>query len=171
MTDINYITVDNKLVQQLTSEMINYNIFYRLASANNLDKGYIKLLLAIHDMEIFSLAPDGNNLLVYVDVSDNQYVHSYFYYNYLFSTNIIQTEVNIWQNGASIITTNGILLKMIANMQYPYTAKEKLWIFNTLNNKTFSRKVTTAVKNMLNQLTINQYNKLFSDIALLRLSF
>ena len=171
MTSINYITSDNKLAQQLVLEIIDYRIFYRLAQANHLNTiGYAKLLLAIHDMEIFSLAPDGNNFMVYIDINDNQLAHSYFYRNYLFSTNIIQKESKIWQNNASIITTNEILLKMITNMQYPYTIKEKLWIFNTLNNKKSSKKVKIALKNMLNQLTVNQYNKLLSDIAILRLS-
>lgn len=171
LANINYITADNKLVKQLSSEIINYKIFYRLVHVNKLDTiDYVKLLLAIHDMEIFSLVPDSAHFMVYIDINDNQLIHSYFYHNYLFSTNSTQEESNTWQHCASIIMPNEILLKMINNMRYPYTVKEKLWVFNTLNNKKSSKEVKIALKNMLNQLTITQYNKLLSDIALLRLS-
>lgn len=150
---------------------LDYNIYiyHGLINSHIRYEQDARLLLAIHDTEVCAAIPDRNQLVIYTDWNSNKIIHSYAYYQYLFSTVIVKQD-DIWTVPTRSINTDDISIMALDNMQYPFSYMEKLWLYNKLRDTNASSRLLTHINKLLNQLTADEYTKLYSDIALIKLS-
>lgn len=169
--DINTHIIDEQdiRVQNLSCTDLQFYIFEDLAYVNINYLQDAKLLLAIHDAEIVAAVPDTSQLSIYINLTDSELMHSYFYHSYLFSTALCKLN-NKWIFRGIAKKINEIKIMALDNMIYPFTFAETIWIYDMLHNPDINLQLYNKIDMIMNKLSHKEQLKLYSDAVLLKIS-